>query len=208
VHACRHAHTRTHDCPTDRRYREGRLTECLPCVCCTAGGCPEEPCTPEAPEEVGIKEEFASVVEDWVKEQLSNLDIHKSMGPDAMHLWVLRELAEVIARPLSVIFGKLWGARYSRLISLTSIPGKVMEKLILGTASRHIKDKRVIRGSQHGCTKGKSCLTNLVAFYEEVTRWVDDGKAVDVVYLDFSRAFDTVSHSILAAKLRKCGLDD
>ena len=174
----------------------------------TAGGCPEEPCTPEAPEEVRIKEEFASVVEDWVKEQLSNLDIHKSMGPDAMHLWVLRELAEVIARPLSDIFGKLRGTRYYRLISLTSIPGKVMEKLILGTASRHIKDKRVIRGSQHGCTKGKSCLTNLIAFYEEVTRWIDDGKAVDVVYLDFSRAFDTVSHSIPAAKLRKRGLDD
>ena len=165
-------------------------------------------CTPEAPEEVRIKEEFASVVEDWVKEQLSNLDIHKSMGPDAMQLWVLRELAEVIARPLSDIFGKLWGTRYYRLISLPSIPGKVMEKLILGTASRHIKDKRVIRGSQQGCTKGKSCLTNLIAFYEEVTRWIDDGKAVDVVYLDFSRAFDTVSHSILAAKLRKCGLDD
>ena len=51
-------------------------------------------CTPEAPEEVRIKEEFASVVEDWVKEQLSNLDIHKSMGPDAMHLWVLRELVK------------------------------------------------------------------------------------------------------------------
>ena len=94
-----------------------------------------------------------------------------------------------------------------RLISLTSIPGKVMEKLILGTASRHFKDKRVVRGSQHGFTKGKSCLTNLIAFYEEVTRWVDDGKAVDVVYLDFSGAFDTVSHSILPAKLRKCGLD-
>jgi len=38
--------------------------------------------------------------------------------------------------------------------------------------------------------------------------YIDDGKAVDVVYIDFSKAFDTVSHSILAAKLRKCGLDD
>jgi len=65
--------------------------------------------------------------------------------------------------------------------------------------SRHIKDKRVTRGSQHGFTKGKSCLTKLIAFYEEIIRWIDDGKDVDVVYLDFSRAFDTVSHSILAA---------
>ena len=78
----------------------------------------------------------------------------------------------------------------------------------LDTLSKQLEEKKAIGRSQHGSTKGKSCLTNLIAFYEEVTRWIDDGKAVDVVYLDFSRAFDTVSHGILAAKLRKCGLDD
>ena len=51
-------------------------------------------------------------------------------------------------------------------------------------------------------------MTNLMAFYEAITGRIDDGKAVGVVYLDFRKAFDTVSHSILTAQLRKCGLDN
>jgi len=84
----------------------------------------------------------------------------------------------------------------------------MMEKLILEIIIKQVEEKKVIRSSQHGFTKGKSCLTNMRAFYDDMTGWVDEGRAVDVVYLDFSKAFNTVSHKILLGKLRKCGLDE
>ncbi|GAB0192907.1 mitochondrial enolase superfamily member 1 [Grus japonensis] len=82
-----------------------------------------------------------------------------------------------------------------------------MERFILSALTRQVQDNQGIRPSQHGFMKGRSCLTNLISSYDQVTRQVDKGKAVSVLYLDFSKALDTVSHSILLEKLAAHGLD-
>ncbi|GAB0177995.1 mitochondrial enolase superfamily member 1 [Grus japonensis] len=94
-----------------------------------------------------------------------------------------------------------------RPVSLTLVPGRVMEQIILSDITQHVQGKQVIRASQHGFMKGRSCLTSLISFYDKVTCLVDEGKAVDVVYLDFSKAFGTILHSILLEKLAAHGLD-
>ncbi|CAM5084930.1 unnamed protein product [Eretmochelys imbricata] len=83
-----------------------------------------------------------------------------------------------------------------------------MEQIFKESILKHLEERKVIRNSQHGFTKGKSCPTNLIAFYDKITGSVDEGIAVVVLFLDFRKVFDTVSHSILPSKLKKYGLDE
>nr|XP_054507437.1 uncharacterized protein LOC129132398 [Agelaius phoeniceus] len=171
------------------------------------------------------------IQEEAVRELLRYLDIHKSMGPDGIYPSVMRELADEIAKLLFIIYQQSWvtdevlddwkvanvtpihikGGKEDpsnyRPVSLTSVPGKVMEQFILSVIMQHLQDGQGIRPSEPRVRRGRSCLTNLASFYDQVTCLVDGGNAVDVFYLDFSKAFDTVSHSILLEKLVPHSLD-
>ena len=93
-----------------------------------------------------------------------------------------------------------------RPVSLTSQVSKVLETLVKDAVLDHLYSKKLIRETQHGFTKGKSCLTNLLKFLEEVTKYVDEGNPVDVLYLDFSKAFDKVPHKRLVEKVKAHGI--
>ncbi|KAK4824360.1 hypothetical protein QYF61_013695 [Mycteria americana] len=131
------------------------------------------------------------IQEEAVNDLLCHLDTHKSQN----HPRVLRDLAEELAKPLSIIYQQSWltgevpddwrpanvtpiykgwkedPGNY-RPVSLTSVLGKIVEQIILSALNRHVQAKQGIRPSQHGFVKGRSCFTNLISFYDWVTRLV------------------------------------
>jgi hypothetical protein len=65
-----------------------------------------------------------------------------------------------------------------------------MESIIRDEIIRHLQKNELIKLSQHGFWKGRSCLTNLLGYLDKVTMYIDQGLPVDSIYLDFSKAFD------------------
>ncbi|RMC13043.1 hypothetical protein DUI87_10573 [Hirundo rustica rustica] len=176
-----------------------------------------------------LKEEKAKG-KDRVQNRLRNMKVYKSMGPSKIQPWVLKELAEEVAMPLSNILEKSWQsggvptdlkreniipifnkghkeeeAGNDKSVSLTSVSGKIMEQFFLETMLRHMEDNEMIGNSQPGITKVKSCVTNFLASYHEVMAVVDEGRATGIVSLDLSKG--TVPHDIYVSKMERRGSD-
>ena len=165
-----------------------------------------------------------------VKKVIEGLDTNKSSGPDGISARVLKEGIDSFSLALSIIYRKSlessevpndWkianvvpifkkGSRDSaenyRPVSLTSVVCRVLERVIKVGMVEFLEEYKIILKSQHGFTKNRSCLTNLLEFLNYVTDKVDRGKPVDILYLDFSKAFDKVSHQRLIFKLWKVGI--
>ncbi|MBM6549348.1 RNA-directed DNA polymerase, partial [Streptococcus dysgalactiae] len=161
---------------------------------------------------------------------LQQLNPHKSPEPDDVHPLVLKELASAIAAPLTRLFnmsleqGKLpsqWklghiSPRYKggprqlagsyRPISLTCIACKVMERLIAKRVQSYFEEHGLFTISQHGFRKNRSCMSNLLLARERWTAAKACGYDTDVIFIDFSKAFDKVPHGRLLTKLRACGI--
>eukprot|EP00061_Rhincodon_typus_P015424 g43086.t1 len=77
-----------------------------------------------------------------------------------------------------------------RPVSLTLVVGKILEFIIKNKIAEYVEVHGKIELSQHSFIKGKSCLTNLLKFFDKVTNKLDKGEPEDVIYLDFWKAFD------------------
>lgn len=170
------------------------------------------------------------ISEELVYSKLSKLKVSKSPGPDEIHPKILYGLRHELIKPLTKLFqlsidlgsvpqewkdarvsplfkkGKKDKPENYRPVSLTSIVGKMLESIIKDKIVEHLEKFKLINTSQHGFSKGKSCLTNLLEFFETVTQYLDDGEPVDLVYLDFAKAFDKVPYTRLFKKIEAHGI--
>ena len=161
-----------------------------------------------------------------------DINVNKSAGPDKIPPRVLKENASQVAKPLYLIFrksldeGKLpeeWklanitpifknkGSKHQstnyRPVSLTCVACKLLEKIIRKHIIHHMKENKLFTEDQHGFMDGRSCSTNLLATLDKWTDIIDNKGSIDVIYMDFMKAFDSVPHRKRLHKVKSYGID-
>ena len=168
--------------------------------------------------------------EEQVLKLWKGIDETKSRGADNIHPKLVKETAMQIAKPLTTLFQKSmdmgivptdWklanvtpihkkGPKHLssnyRPISLTSIICKTMERIIRDSLMEHMEQNSLFTDLQHGFRKGRSCITQLIEVIDEWTENLNNHDSIDAIYLDFQKAFDTVPHKRLLAKLERYGI--
>ena len=170
------------------------------------------------------------ITDDDIFEELNNLNIYKSFGPDKIHPKLLKSLApnnefikalgdlmrncaasgqipkawkEANVVPLHKSGSRCDAGNY-RPVSLTCILCKIYERFIRKHILSHVENH--ISQHQHGFVGGKSCASNLLETIDIINDLLEAGAPVDILYFDFSKAFDTVPHYRLLTKLESFGI--
>ncbi|KAL5256118.1 hypothetical protein ACHWQZ_G011358 [Mnemiopsis leidyi] len=93
-----------------------------------------------------------------------------------------------------------------RPVSLTSHIMKTFERVMRTNLVQHLEENQLISRTQHGFRKKRSCMTQLISHIEQIYQALNNDNEVDVIYLDFAKAFDKVDHQVLMAKLHHYGI--
>ena len=166
-------------------------------------------------------------------EAIEDISQNAAPGPEGFPAIFLRNCKEELATPLYLIWRKSLDetanpcpmrvkqslicpnhkgdstalAKNYRPIALTSHLVKIFEKIIRKHIVRHLDQNNLFNPSQHGFRSGRSCLSQLIAHYDKVLSILEKGSNVDVIYLDFAKAFDKLDFNITLQKLKQLGVD-
>ena len=171
-----------------------------------------------------------NISDEDVKKAISAFKVNKSPGIDNITSTYAIKIKDIVAKPLRLLFNKSlqtndipedWKkanitpifkkgdkslVENYRPVSLTVFFGKVMEKIVKQRIDKFLETNEQVNTTQHGFRKGRSCLTNLLVSEHSKMKIVDEGGQVDIVYLDFQKAFDKVPHARLMKKVRSYGI--
>ena len=165
-----------------------------------------------------------------MRKLLLNLNPNKACGPVGITPRLLKMVAEELTPALTLLYrisylsgtlpkdwkqanitpvfkkGEKYNAANYHPISLTCVACKLMEHIITSHIMSHLEKNEILCPEQHGFRRGHSCETQLLEYVDEATREIEKGNQEDTIVLDFSRAFDKVSHTLLIHKLQRYGI--
>jgi ribonucleases P/MRP protein subunit RPP40 len=171
------------------------------------------------------------ITQDKIIRIVEKLQENKAAGVDGLNSTFIKSVIHSLAPPLVILFKESlatgvvpqdWkmanvtaifkkGSKKDpgnyRPVSLTSQICKIMERVIKDEITNYLESNKLIYNSQHGFRKNRSCLTNLLEFMETVASRLDRGEPLDIIYLDFQKAFDKVPFSRLILKLEAMGIN-
>ena len=167
--------------------------------------------------------------EDDIKTSIMSIPTHSAPGPDGIPAKLLKECVNELKGPLYTLWrrsldtgivpeklkfahvvpcfkkGDRSSPKNYRPISLTSHVGKIFERILVKAITEYLNIANLFNPEQHGFRSGRSCLSQLLEHHQKILAALESGGNMDVVYLDFSKAFDKVDYAILLSKLRAIG---